>query len=285
MRIAGLALLVLAFAAAAHAQPAPGYIGADVRRAIAETAGDGERAFTQPRARSRAAVAARSPSIAPTLAAMTCDTPSVTYWDAAAPWIRRNTYPAAGPQTLSNDDSAAAQAAPDTRAPDFRAPAREIASDMRRRVQRVEDTIQANATHVYLTADDAVKDRPKDRAADLRQRAEWMTFLAAFLPKLREAHEATPRDFETAFVFALWSRASCGIFQSNSAAALAALNEIGYPADAQFGGQTEIAFAMIVRASNDAPFAKEALHRGGANVAPLARRVLEPLAARAPTAP
>lgn len=288
-------LLAACFAASAHAQPAPslGFVGADVRRAVAEAASDGERAFTQPGRRNATVNAERSASLAPTLAAMNCDTPSITYWDAVAPWIRRNSLPAAGPGTLSSDEpfgvddafEAKDRRSSDTRAPDFRSPVREIGRDMRRRVQRVEETIQANPTHVYLTADDAVKDRPKDRAADLRQRAEWMTFLAAFLPKLREAHEATPRDFENAFVLALWTRASCDIFKANSEAALAAMNELTYPADAQYGAQTEVAFAMLVRASNDAPFAKEALHRGGAAVAPLARRVLEPLAARAPTTP
>jgi hypothetical protein len=283
-----ITLAALAFAGVAHAQPAPGFIGADVRRAISETANDGERAFTRPGLRSERLTSERSASLAPTLAAMNCDTPATTYWDNASAWIRRNTLPAAGSDTLSNDDSGIGpgrSTLPDTRAPEFRAPVREIARDMRGRVQRVEDTIQTNPQHVYLTPTDTVKDRPKDRATDLRQRAEWMTFLAAFLPKLREAHEATPRDLENAFVLALWTRASRAIFTANSETALTAMNELGYPADGQYGAQTEVAFAMLVRASNDAPFAKEALHRGGAAVAPLPLRILEPLAARAPTTP
>jgi hypothetical protein len=279
---------VLAFAGAAQAQPAPGFVGADVRRAISETASDGERAFTRPSLRGQNLTSERSASIAPTLAAMNCDTPATTYWENASAWVRRNAPPVTGQETLRNDDNglgAEPRASVDTRALDFRAPVHEIAGDMRRRVLRVEDTIQINPQHVYLATSDNIKERPKDRATDLRQRAEWLTFLTVFLPKLREAHETAPRDFENAVVLALWTRASCAIFTSNSEAALAAMNEIGYPADAQYGAQTEVAFAVLVRASNDAPFAKEALHRGGGAVAPLARSILEPLATRAPTTP
>lgn len=282
----GLALILSA--APALADEKIGFVGADVRRIMASAASDAERGFTSPNARNATDASERSASIAPLLASTTCDTPTVTYWEKAAPWIRRNTLP---PIVLADDDSLGAEDAfrPGNarvaRTQEFREPARMMARDMRRRTERVEEAIKTSAQHVYLTPGDDIAARPKDRATDLRQRAEWTTFVSAMLPQLKSAHEAAPNNFANAFVFAVWTRATCDIVKANGEAALSTLQEIGYPAAATYGGQTEIAFAILVRARNDAPFAQEALNRGGAGVAEMARRILEPLAARGRTAP
>lgn len=285
IRLAALLSLVL-LGAPALAQSRIDHIGADVRRSVAEAADAGVRAFTTPTQRNAASNAERSPSIAPTLAAATCDTTSDRYWDAAAPWIRRNAQPATMPPGATIEDGIGATSGNlkrrESAAIDFGGAAQAMAQDMRQRVQRIEETIQTSSRRLYLLDNDVIARRPPDRAADLRQRAEWMTFVIAFLPQLKAAHEAQPRDFEKAFVFAVWTRATCDILKSNRAAALAALNDLGFPDATRFGGETEIAFAMLVRAGNEPVMAREALRRGGDTPSAMARQILEPLAARAP---
>jgi hypothetical protein len=229
-------------------------IGDDIRFALERSASESKQPVSN-WLRGRGRAVGNSPSILPSIS-IPCDISSAIYWDAAGRWIAENTLRPA-PQT--GEDALDLM----THRNHLRALAR-----------RSEHAINTAPERFYLAQGEDIAMSPKDRASDLRQRAEWTAFMAALLTQMRAEHQAAPQDFGRAFGLSLWTRTACKLVEGNRAAATNALAAIGYPNAGQYGEKTEEAFTLLVRASGDALLAKNALTAAGERASPAAQRLL-----------
>ena len=210
--------------------------------------------------RARSARAHQVATLSSVLAAQGCDATPDAYWDAAARWMVENVTPRLNPGAVIDEGP--------------------YGPDLRRQIENVENRIDAGNPGLFQNADETAGGRPGDRTAALRQRAAWAAALPAQVLRLRAVQETDPSSLRYALAFAVWTHSLCVVRTGHLGVARATLIEIGYPDAVTHGAKTELAFAVVAAASGDAGLAQDALTRGGANISPQARRLLESVAAR-----
>ena len=265
MRVVIAALAVFALSTSAHAQPAPSpprAFDTELRARVDDELRVAIRHINGVRNESLGRRDAAPQTLAATLSREGCAATPDAYWEAAARWMVPNVTPRLLPTA------------------ELYAPPYLVA--IRTRINDMEQEIDRDTPRRFLEAGERAAATPRDFSYALRQRAEWTTALTRHVIASRADQEQHPTALRSALSLSVWMRTLCAVRIANGAVARDALTSSGYPATATHGANTEMAFAVLVAASGDSVLASEALARGGAGVAPEARRVLEPLAARAP---
>jgi len=258
-------MVILAMAASlsmtnANAQTSPRLraVGDDVRFALRLSASDSEGPMTR-------YLSERGRTAGDASMTLNCDESNAAFWDRAARWIALNTR----------------EVRPGGTARAFAIMTQ--SNNLRGMIVQSEAAIAAVPRHEFLRSGERVTGTPADRAADLRQRAEWTAFLSSSLAQMGAAQSADPQDFGKTYGLTLWTRAYCRLSKANLDAARAAFAEGGYPDAARTGSDTENAFILLVRAGGNGAFAASVLAAAGDTASPAAGRVLGGMSA--PPAP